>query len=61
MGGHTMQRKSAHEPDFEPDVICLLDALQKLIREVFFRRIYGGGGLWTRVVFCLTLAYAFPY
>ena len=55
-----MQRKSAHEPTFEPDVISLLDALQKLIREVFFRRIYGGGGLWTRVVFCLALANPIP-
>lgn len=51
-----MQRKSAHEPSFEPDVLSLLDALQKLIREVFFERITLGG--WrTRLVWCIAFAY----
>ena len=52
-----MQRKSAHEPDFEPDVITLLDALQKLIRQVFFTRIADHRGWKMRLVLCVAFAY----
>ena len=51
-----MQRKSAHEPTFEPDVITLLDFVSKWIRKRFFERITLGG--WrTRLVWCLVFAY----
>ena len=56
-----MQRKSAHEPDFEPDVITLLDFISKWIRRRFFGHIAGGGGLYKRLIFCLLLAYWYPY
>jgi hypothetical protein len=61
MGGHTMQRKSAHQPDFEPDVITLLDFISKWIRRRFFGHIAGGGGLYKRLIFCMLLAYWYPY
>ena len=56
-----MERKAPERPDFEPDVITLLDLIQKWIRERFFSRIAGGGGLYKRLVFCLLLAYWYPY
>jgi len=41
-------------------VITLLDFLSKWIRKRFFERITLGG--WrTRLVFCLMLAYLYPY
>ena len=55
-----MQRKPAHQPDFEPDVITLLDFVSKWIRKRFFERVRLGG--WpTRLVFCMMLAYYYPY
>ena len=55
------ERKAPEKPDFEPDVITILDLVQKWIRRQFFGRIAGGGGLYRRAVFCLLLAYWFPY
>jgi hypothetical protein len=54
-------RRSPHQPDFEPDVITLLDFLSKWIRKRFFGRIHGGGGLWMRLMSCMLLAYYYPY
>jgi hypothetical protein len=56
-----MQRKPAHQPDFSPDLITILDAVNRWIRERFFGRIAGGGGLYKRAVFCMLLAYWYPY
>jgi hypothetical protein len=56
-----MECKAPERPDFEPDVNTLLDLIQKWIRERFFGRIAGGGGLYKRLVFCLLLAYWYPY
>ncbi len=52
-----MERKAPEKPDFEPDVQTLLDALQKLIRELFFRRIVSHGGWRGRLVACMVFAY----
>jgi len=60
MGGHTMQRKSAHEPTFEPDVITLLDFLSKWIRKRFFGRVVTGGWAY-RLAACIMFAYLYPY
>ena len=56
-----MERKSSHEPSFEPDVLAFLDLVQRLIRELFFRRIASHGGWRFRLLLCLALAYYFPY
>lgn len=56
-----MERKSPHEPTFEPDVISLLDFLNKWLRERFFGQIRGGGGLYRLAVFSFLLAYWYPY
>ena len=54
-------RRAAEQPDFEPDVITLLDFVSKWIRKRFFGTIGGGGGLYKRLVFCMLLAYWYPY
>jgi hypothetical protein len=58
-GGHTnaLKRKPPHEPDFSPDLITLLAAVNRWIRERFFRRIAGGGGLYGRLMLAATIAY----
>ena len=55
-----MQRKSAHEPTFEPDVITLLDFLSKWIRKRFFGRVVTGGWAY-RLAACIMFAYLYPY
>jgi hypothetical protein len=56
-----MPKRAPEQPDFEPDVITLLDFLSKWIRKRFFGRIAGGGGLYKRLIFCTLLAYWYPY
>jgi hypothetical protein len=52
-----IERKAPEKPDFDWDTITLLDALQKLIRELFFRRIVSHGGRRGRLVACMVFAY----
>jgi hypothetical protein len=60
-GAQHMPKRAPEQPDFEPDVITLLDFLSKWIRKRFFGRIAGGGGLYKRLIFCTLLAYWYPY
>jgi hypothetical protein len=55
------ERKAPERPDFEPDVITILDLVQKWIRQTFFGRIASGGGWRYRLVACMLLAYWWPY
>ena len=55
-----MERKAPEKPDFEPDVITLLDWLQKAIRGRLFGRVITGGWAY-RLVACIMFAYLYPY
>ena len=49
--------RAPEQPDFQPDVLSLLDFVSKWIRRRFFGRIAGGGGLWTKVLLALAFSY----
>jgi len=55
-----MQRKSSHEPTFEPDVLTVLDWIQKAIRRHLFGRVVNGGWRY-RLLACCVFAYLYPY
>jgi hypothetical protein len=55
-----MERRAPERPDFEPDVITLLDFLSKWIRKRFFERVSNNRRAML-FVFCMWLAYAYPY
>ena len=54
-------RRAAEQPDFSPDLLTALDYINRLVRELFFRRIASHGGWRYRLVACLLLAYLYPY
>ena len=56
-----MERKSSHEPPFEPDVITMLDWLNKQIRKRFFSQIHDHRGWKFLLVASMLLAYWYPY
>ena len=41
-----------HQPNWEPQTITLVDWLLRRLT-----RIHGGGGLWTKIVLVVSLAY----
>jgi hypothetical protein len=55
-----MERRAPEKPDFEPDVITLLDFLSKWIRRKFFGRVVTGGWRY-RLLACCVFAYLYPY
>ena len=55
-----MERRAPEKPDFSPDLITILDYLNRWIREQFFGRVVTGGWRY-RLVACCVFAYLYPY